>query len=164
MVSIPGYNEPYPVRDAIVKPSRKPADVLVRWEEQSLLARVDRTPFLVQSEVELTVDASTSLTLGGDQVAGLFRITGYVEVDVADPVSQSLTITIGFTHHGKALTRTAIVFTGTPMTINDNDGFVISIETDEGSSISATLTYVSNTPGLGVFLVSLSSELVNQQE
>lgn len=162
MPSIPGYNEPYPVRDAIVKRSRKPTDVLVRWEEQSLLARVDRSPFRVQTESSASVNASTSLTLGGDQSSGLFRITGYVEVVTADPVSQSLTITLGFTHNGKALTRQAVVVSGAPMTINDNAGFVVGIETDEGTSISATLTYASNTPGLGVFLVTVSSELVDQ--
>lgn len=159
-----GFNEPYPSRDPIVKQNRKATDTLIRYEEQSRDPRINAAPFRVQVDAEMTVNASTSDTLGGAQTAGLYRITGYAEVQIADPVSQSLTIVIGFTHKTKALTRTVLVFSGAPMTINDNAGFVVPLETDPGTSISYTLTYASNTPGLGEFLVTLASELVNAQE
>lgn len=162
-MAIPGFNEPFPSRDAIVKPSRKATETLVRWQEQSLQERVDRTPFRVEVEAELTVDASTSGNLGGDQVAGLYRIVAYREVTTADPVSSSLALVIGWTHNGKALTRTLSAFAGAPQTINDTAGDVAVIETDAGTPISYTITYASNTPGLAQFVVTLVAELVNAQ-
>lgn len=161
MSTIPGFNEPYPSRDAIVKTNRKPTAVLVRWEEQSLLVRVNQAPYRVQdAEVLSGVAASTAGTLGGDQTAGLYRVSFYAECVTADPVSQSLTIVIGWTHNAKALSRTLVVFTGAPLTIVSTTGGVAPIEIDPGTPISYTLTYASNTPGLGKFDVTLSAELV----
>ena len=161
MSTQPGFNEPYPSRDAIVKPDRHAADVLVRWEEQSLLQRVNQSPYRVQdAEVLPGVAASASGTLGGDQIAGLYRVSFYLEAVGIDPVSQSLTVTIGWTHNGKALTRTLAVLAGAPLTIVSTLGGVTSIVIDAGTPISYTLTYASNTPGTGTFDVVLSAELL----
>lgn len=153
--------EPYPVRDPIVKKSLKPADVLVRWEEQTLQNRVDASPYRVQdAEVLTDIAASAAGTLGGDQTAGLYRVSAYREVTVQDPVSSSLALVIAWTHNSKALTRTLAAFTGAPQNVNSTVGDVTAIEIDPGTPISYTLTYASNTPGLARFSCSLSAELL----
>lgn len=161
MSLIPGFNEPFPTRDPIVKESRHPADVLVRWEEQSLQLRVDATPFRVQQADVLTgIIATGSGTLGGDQAAGLYRVTAYREVTAADPVSQSLALTLRWTHNTKPMTRILSAFTGAPMNTNDNTGDVAAIEIDPGTPISYDYTYASNTPGVGQFALTISAELL----
>lgn len=161
MSTLPGFNEPYPSRDAIVKPNRHPTDILTRWEEQSLLQRVNQSPYRVQpAEVLTNVAASASGTLGGDQTAGLYRVTFYLECVAADPVSQSLTLVIGWNHNTKALTRSLAVLTGAPLAIDSTTGGVAGIDIDAGTPISYTLTYASNTPGLGKFDVTMSAELL----
>lgn len=158
---LPGYNEPFPSRDAIVKSSRKSADVFTRWNEQSLLNRVDRTPFRVQSSDQLTnIGASTSGTIATEQAGGLYRVSVYREVTTADPVSSSLAIALGWTHNGKSLTRTLSAFTGAPQTVNDTAGDSVVIEIDAGTPISYTVTYASNTPGLARFEATLMAELL----
>lgn len=158
---IPGFNEPFPSRDAIVKPSRKADDPLVRWTEQSLLERVELTPFRVTQNGEaLQVNSSSSTTLGGDQTSGQYRVTLYAEVVTADPVSQSLTLTITWTHNAKPLSRALAAFTGAPMTTLQTVGFTEVIAIDAGTPIGLQWTYASNTPGLGVFEVIANAELV----
>lgn len=161
---LPGAREPFPSRDAIVKESRLSADVFTKWNEQSLLQRVDRTAYRVASSVRLPdVAASDSGTIVPDAVAGSYRITAYREVIAADPVSSSLAIVVGFTHNGKALTRTLSAFAGAPQTVSDNVGDQQPIEVDAGTPVSYTLTYASNTPGLSVFQVLLLAELLEPE-
>lgn len=160
MSQLIGYNEPFPVRDAIVKETRKPADVLVRYEEQSLQQRLNATPFRLQGADILTDITSSQLgTLGGDEVAGLYRVSVYREVLAADGVSSGLEGVIGWTHNGKALTRDLSAFSGAPQTISDNAGDNVIIEVDPGTPISYVLTYASAGAG-AVFYAVLCAELL----
>lgn len=163
---LPGAKEPFPSRDAIVKESRHSADVFTKWNEQSLLQRVDRTAYRVSSSVRLDdppVSASDAGTIVPDAVGGTYRITATREVIAADPVNSSLAITIGWTHNGKALTRALSAFAGAPQTISDTVGDQQPIEVDAGTPISYTLTYASNTPGVAQFAVTLIAELLEAE-
>lgn len=160
-MGLPGYNEPFPSRDAIVKRSRRSTDVFTRWNEQALLERVSRTPFRVQSSEMLEdVGASTSGSIATEQAGGLYRVSVYREVTTADPVSSSLACVLAWTHNGKAMTRTLTAFAGAPQTTASNVGDSSVIEIDAGTPISYTLTYASNTPALARFEVTLMAELL----
>lgn len=161
MPAQPGFNEPFPSRDAIVKPDGTPRQVFTDWMNETLQTRLADTPFQVRKEIDLEVGVSTSGTLDTEDLGGLYRVTAYREVTAADPVSSSLDLTIAWTRDGKALTRTLSAFAGAPQTINDTTGDVAVIEIDPGTPISFTLTYASNTPGASQFLVTLIAELVN---
>ena len=158
----------FPYNDVIVElkgeHAGKSTDELSRWVE-SIEQQADASPTRPQPAEELTnVSASDTGTLGGDQAAGLYRVSAYREVTTADPVSSSLAVVIGWTHNGKALTRTLPAFGGTPQTINDTQGDTTVIQIDPGTVISYTLAYLSNTPALARFDVTLMAELLQTVE
>jgi hypothetical protein len=160
----PGYREPFPSNDVIVDKHGRPTDQLTDWVELGLERALQAAPIRLQpTEVLTDVSASDSGTLGGDETAGFYRVSGYREVTVADPVSSSLTLTIGWTHNSKALTRT-FNFGAAPQTVNDTDGVVTVVQIDPGTVISYTLTYLSNTPAMARFDVTLSAELIQSLE
>lgn len=162
---LPGYNEPFPSRDTIVTKKRRATPVFTNWNEQSLLERVNRTPFRVQSsELLEDIGASTTGAIATEQAGGLYRVSVYREVTTQDPVSSSLAIVIGFTHNGKAMTRNLSAFAGAPQTTADSVGDSVVIEIDAGTPISYTLTYASNTPGLARFEATLMAELLEVEE
>lgn len=164
MALFPGYREPFPYGDPIVTKDGKATDELVDWVELGLERALQGTPTRLQPTEILTGVAANALgTLGGTETAGLYRVTVYREVTIADPVSDSLTLTLAWTHNGKALTR-VFAFAGAPHTINDTDGFVTTVLIDPGSVISYALAYASNTPGLAQFDVAMSAELVEPLE
>lgn len=154
----------FPFADLIVilqgKDAGKCTDELIRWAE-SIEQQADASPARPQPAEALTdLSVSASGTLGGDQAAGLYRVSVYREVEIADPVSSSLNGSINWTHNGKALTRNVSAFAGAPQTINDTAGDTIVIQIDPGTVISYTLTHVSNTPGLARFTATLMAELL----
>ena len=163
--SIPGFNEPFPSRDQIAKPDLTASDALMIWVEQSLQTRIQASAYRVPSISPMTnVQGSGAGVLVANATAGQYRISAYREVEVADPVSSSLAITIGFTHGTKALIRQLSAFAGAPQTINDNAGDTVVIDVDAGTPISFTLVYASNTPALARFYVSLTPELVQAEQ
>lgn len=160
MSELIGFNEPFISRDRIVDKDRYPTTEFVTWMEQSLLKRVQSTPFQMQSATPITnIGASTIGTLGGDSVAGLYRVTVYREVTTADPVSSGLDIVLAWSHNGKALTRTLTAFAGVPQTINDSVGDTAIIQIDAGTPITYTVVYAS-AGGVARFAATLTAELV----
>lgn len=154
----------FPYNDEIIGDKgvnkNKATDELIKWAE-SITRQSEASPVLPQPVTRLTgVDANATGNLGGAETAGVFRVSAYREVTVADPVSSSLAIDIAWTHNGKALTRTLSAFTGAPQTVTDTISDVEIIEVDAGSAISYSLTYASNTPGLAEFQVVLAAELI----
>lgn len=154
----------FPFNDLIVllsgKDKGKSTQELQDWAA-TLLRQAEASPVRPQpAEVLTDVVANAMGTLTGVEAAGLYRVTAYREVTVADPVSSSLAIAISWTHNGKALTRTLSAFTGAPQTTTNTAGDVTAIEIDPGTTISYALTYASNTPGLAQFSVTMSAELL----
>ncbi len=146
------------------KDEGKATDELAKWSE-SIERQSSAAPVAPDPAEQLTgIVASDSGTIGGAIPAGLYAVYAYREVIIADPVSSSLALVIGWTHNGKALTRTLTAFAGAPQTINDTVGDVAVIEIDPNTSISYTLTYASNTPALAEFQVSLLANLLQTIE
>lgn len=154
----------FPYNDEIIGDKgvdrNKATDELIKWAE-SITRQSEASPVLPQPVTRLTgVDASDSGTLGGVDTAGVYRISAYREVTVADGVSSSLALEIAWTHNTKALTRVLSAFSGAPQAITDTVSDVTMIEIDSGTAISYTLTYASNTAGLAEFQVVLAAELI----
>ena len=139
----------------------KPTDEMAKWAE-SMERQSSASPVAPQPAEQLTnIAASDSGTLGGDIPSGIYAVYAYREVVVADPVSSSLALSIGWTHNGKALTRLMPAFSGAPQTVSDTSpDSPITIEIDPNTAISYTLTYASNTPGLARFQCSLIANLL----
>lgn len=154
----------FPFDDIIVelkgKAAGKSSQTFNDWAA-SLTRQSEASPVRPQpAEVLADVQANGSGTLGGSQAAGLYRVTGYAEVTTADPVSSSLRVDLGWTHNGKAMTRLLFNFAGAPQTTTDSTGAVAPIAIDPGTSISYTITYASNTPGVARYDLILSAELI----
>lgn len=154
----------FPYNDEIIglagKNKAKATDELIKWAE-SIERQADASPVRPQpAEVLTDVAANATGTLTGTEAAGLYRVTAYREVTVVDPVSSSLAIAISWTHNSKALTRTLSTFSGAPQATTSTAGDVTAIEIDPGTTISYSLTYASNTPGLARFSVTMSAELI----
>ena len=152
------YNDVLTIMEG--KDAGKPTDEMAKWAE-SMERQSSASPVAPQPAEQLeNISASTAGTLGGDIPAGIYAIYAYREVVIADPVSSSLALSIGWTHNGKALTRSLSAFTGAPQTINATASDVTVVEIDPNTPISYTLTYASNTPGLGRFQCSLIANLL----
>lgn len=154
----------FPYNDEIVGAKgvdrMKATDELIKWAE-SITRQAEASPVLPQPVERLTgVAASDSGTLGGVDTAGVYRVSAYREVTVADPVSSSLAIEIAWTHNAKSLTRLLSTFSGAPQALTDTASDVTVIEIDSGTVISYTITYASNTLGLAEFQVVLAAELI----
>lgn len=153
-----------PFNDVLVemkgKDAGKATDELVKWAE-GVQRQSNASPVAPDPSVQLEdIAASTSGTLGGDIPSGLYAIYLYREVTVQDPVSSSLTVALGWTHNGKALTRTMTAFAGAPQTVNDTVGDVAVLEIDPNTPISYTITYTSNTPAMARFQCALIANLL----
>lgn len=157
---IPGFNEPFPYNDVIVKDNGKAAPAFTDWLDLSLQPRIESTPVVAESLERITDGNATVTTtpIGGAQTAGLYRLTYAAEVLVADAVSSSLTLTITWTHNSKTLTRTYTAMNGN--TVTTTQGIVDGIEIDGNTTVSYDLAYVSNTAGQMHYQVALGLELI----
>lgn len=153
--AIPGFNEPFPVRDAIVKENRRPADVLVRYEEQSLLLQVQAAPRRTQPAAQISLSSSSeSGRLGGDQIAGLYRVSWAAYVRTLEAAS-TVTLAVLWTYGGIVRTQTFTALNGAA--VANQQGGVHPIQIDAGTPILYTLTYVGATL---VYDATISAELV----
>lgn len=162
---LPGFNEPFSARDRVVDGDGTASTYFTRFMNETLVPRIGRSAYRVSGPPPQTdLQASGLAVLIASATAGQYRISVYREVVVADPVSSSLAIVIGFTHNTKALLRTLAAFAGAPQTANDNAGDTVVIDVDAGTPITYTATYASNTPGVARFYLSLTPELVQVEQ
>lgn len=76
---------------------------------------------------------------------GAYRVGYYVEKTVADGVNSSATVTIGWTHNGKALTQTfAALVLDTTLAFQTGS---LDLLVDANTSLTIAIAYASNTPG-----------------
>lgn len=159
-MAIPGFNEPFPYEDRIVGDDGRAAKAFVDWLDLVLQPRIQASPIVTETAARvLDGNAAVAATpIGGEQTQGLYRLTYYAEVLVSDGVSQSLQLTIIWTHNGKTLTRTYAAMTALPNTTTQ--GFVDAIDIDGGTTVSYALAYASNTPGAFRYCATVALELV----
>ena len=77
--------------------------------------------------------------------SGHLLVTWYARITTRDPVSSSLTITIGWLEGGVALTLSGAAITSNLTT--SVQGLAVPIQVDANSAITYATTYASNTPG-----------------
>lgn len=100
---------------------------------------------------------ATALQLPG-LTAGRYRVSWYARVTTPDPVSSSLTVTIGWTESALPLQISGAALTGN-LTTSVQSGSVL-VEADGASAITYATTYVSNTPGTMQYRLSVVAEAV----
>jgi hypothetical protein len=99
--------------------------------------RVNKTA--QNASIGLTAFPTPALT------GGLVRVSWYLRITTVDPVSSSVSVTIGYTESGLALSVTT-----TPLTSNTLASVLTGtalLMTDQASSVTYRTTSVSNTPG-----------------
>lgn len=162
---IPPLTEPFPSRDKIVKPDGKASDVFIRYNEETLIARLAATPVLPDPVVEIeNVNTTQTGTFGGVQSGGLYQIAAYLECRVADGAgAPTAVLTLNWTHNGKALSRSYTALSGSSTT--NTRGEVDVLQIDGGTSVSYTIAYTAGgTPGLFRFDASLALTLMQAIE
>jgi hypothetical protein len=89
---------------------------------------------------------------------GLYRINWYLRITTPDPVSSSLTLTIGFSESGLALSIASAALTGnTVLTWLSGSTLIF---TDQATAITYRTTYVSNTAGTMKYRLAAAVEQV----
>lgn len=95
-----------------------------------------------------TISGLTALlattTLQTTTIGGVYEVGYYIRKTVADGVSSSLTVTIGWTENGTALTRVFAALTTDSNVANQSD--VVPIVADASTNITIAIAYASNTP------------------
>lgn len=136
------FNEPIAADQSLL--------VTPRWRRWLLLLResVDLSQVSIPVEAQLDQNASLATTSmdGGTLSAGLYSVSWYLAITVADGVSSSAQVAIAWVDSGNAKSYTAAAVTGNTTSTVQVDQ-IITIYSDGASPISYTLTYASNTPG-----------------
>lgn len=102
---------------------------------------------------------ATAIPLGGLS-GGLMRVAWYARIRTPDPVASSLTVIIGWTEGGVALTLQGAAIVSNLVTSVQSG--VIEIQVDPNSAITYATTYVSNTPGFMHYSLRISVDEVPQ--
>lgn len=90
------------------------------------------------------------------RAAGLYRVSYYTRKTVADGVSSSLTVTLGWTDHAVPLTEAgAALATDTVSTQQSGSKLIYA---DANSDITFAVAYASNTPGAMRYQIEVSVE------
>jgi hypothetical protein len=166
MSTLPGP----PIRDSIVELDennalrRDPyylAKAWLNWVQQGVIEILQQAP-LVKAVVALTNQhasiGATPLALGTKLAAGLYRVAYVARVTTVDGVSSSLTVTLGWTSGGQALTLVGAAMTGDALTTVQTGS--ATVEVDANSSITYATTYASNTPDKMRYSLTVAAELL----
>jgi hypothetical protein len=98
------------------------------------------------SLAELTKGAAIGTTIAWTTAqAGVFRVSWYLRKTVADGVSSSLTITIGWTDKAAAETQAGAALAADTNVAQQNGSVVV--RADANTSLTYAVAYASNTPG-----------------
>jgi hypothetical protein len=114
----------------------------------TLFGTVSAQPIVLGTRINLTnQNASIPVTVFPTPAlrGGLVRVSWYLRLTATDPVSSSVSVTIGFTESGLALTVTSTPVTGNTVTSLQTGSALVM--TDQASSVTYRTTYVSNTAG-----------------
>jgi len=148
-------SSPPPMHDAVVnRVTGLLADAWLNW-----FGRVPATFGAIPSvlnTVSLTGQgASISATAFENAIipAGIYKASYYARITTAAGVSSSLTLALGWTDGGVAITYTGAAITGNT-TATYQQGSVI-LRSDAGSHVTYTTTYASNAAGVMKYSLDL---------
>lgn len=154
--------DPLPYRDALIDDGRS---MTARWIRSlyALWARVISCVAVVGSTIStgLTNQSATiaTTTLYTVSVNGVYRISTYLRVTVADGVSSSAQITVGWREGSQTCSKTFANVNGDTVTSFDSNTWVV--RADSGTVITYAVAYASNTPAKMRFRFDAIVELVN---
>lgn len=131
-----------------------------RWL-QLFWARLSSAVQFVGKTVALT-DQSAAIaatTLQTVTQGGLYRVSWYARVTVADGVSSSVQLTLTWREGSHTSTKTFTALTGD--TTSTYDGLVWPFYADSGTVVQYSVAYASNTPLKMRYRLAMATELVN---
>lgn len=105
-----------------------------------------------QTAAIVTTSAYTTLS------SGLYRISWYMRKTVADGVSSSLTVTLGWSESGIALTEAGAALATDTTSAQQSGSKVVSA--DAASDITFAVAYASNTPNKMTYRIDVVVELI----
>lgn len=116
-------------------------------------SRVGTPIALVNQSGNIGTTPATDATL----TAGLYRVTYYARIMVADGVSSSLTVTITWDDGGVTCSHQFAAITGDTTSTTGSESYMVLID---APPITFTTAYASNTPGAMQYKLSISVEAV----
>lgn len=109
-----------------------------------LITMVAKLPTVANLEKTGQTAAIATATAYTVQSAGVYRIAVSLQKTIADGISSSLTVTVGWTSRGIAMTHAFAALTTDAAGANDTDLWQFSA--DANSDITYAIAYASNTP------------------
>lgn len=149
-----------PYKSVVVDTARILSGDWTRWF-QLFWARVSSAVQFVGKTVALS-DQSAAIattTLQTVTQGGLYRVSWYARVTVADGVSSSLQITLTWREGSHTSTKTFTALTGD--TTSTFDGAVFPMYADSGTVITYAAAYASNTAQKMRYRLAVGTEFVN---
>jgi len=149
----------FPVQDDLITDTRKLTMAWIQWFT-TLTQTVSQAPAQA-ALVSLTAqnDAISTTAAAVSVSAGLYRVTVYARITTPDAISNSLTITIGWTDGGITCSFSGAAMTGIlPSTVQS---FTFLVQADGATSVTYATAYASNTPNAMVYALSVLVEEIN---
>lgn len=161
MSPLPGLNEPYPFRDAIVDVetgfATKEFDI---WLQQRVLPSIDAAP----SQINVIADDDLNDAVGLSELipsaeGGLYRFNYFLQIMTADGASSSAQVTLNWEFNGQSLSKTFTNINGNTVTTFSEDAPFVFRAT-AGQPITYQVAYASGTPNAMVYSLTVSIELM----
>ena len=151
--SLPPLVQGHPIVDPDGSPT---AFYLLRW--QDLINSFTQTPTKAAIGATGLTAALSTTTIWTTLAAGDYQVGYYIQKTAPDGVSSSLTVTLGWTANGQALTR---VFSALTLdSLAANQGEPIQVYADGLTDITIAVAYASNTPGTMTWLYRAVTQLL----
>ena len=152
--------DPPPWLSTVVDPSRILSGDWTRWVGL-LWLRVRAGAVLVGSAVNLTNQSTSKSTTTAFTTVqtGLYRISTYLRVTVADGVASSTTLTLTWREGSQTVTKAFTVVNGDTVTTFETQSVLVGA--DSGTVITYAVAYTSTTPAKMRYRFSLTVEQVS---
>lgn len=122
--------------------------------------QADQGPTRIGTPVSLenqSTSIGTTAITGEAITAGLYRVTYYARITIADGVSSSLTVNISWDDGAATCTHSFTAITGDTTTTTGSESYMVLID---APPISYSTTYASNTPGAMKYKLSVVLESI----
>ena len=151
--------DPPPWLSTVVEPSRVMTGDWTRWMSVFWL-RVRSAAALVGTAVSLSNQSATIATKTAHTVVqtGLYRVSTYLRVTVADGVASSTTLTLTWREGSQTVTKAFPVVNGDTVTTVESQSLLVGA--DSGTVITYAIAYTSTTPAKMRYRFSLTVEQV----
>jgi hypothetical protein len=112
---------------------------------QQLIDLFGKTSNLAQLARRGQTAALAAIAIATTETAALYRVSFWIHKTVADGVSSSLTVTLGWTSNGVPLTQTFAALALDSTTAQQSGSVVV--QADAFSDVTIAIAYASGTPG-----------------